>query len=74
MKKRILTGHVERISLSGEVKCGGVVVKLRRISQDVSLENTRQKMITKTIHSHRKRKTGKGSECCVTQDVFVVGK
>ena len=74
MKKRISTGHAERISQSGVAKCGGAVVKLRRISQDVSLENTRQKMITKTIRLHRRRKTERGSECCDTQGVFAVGK
>ena len=50
MKKKISTGPAERISPSGVVKCGGVVVKPRKISQDVNSENTRQKMTMKTIH------------------------
>jgi len=28
MKKKISTGHAERINLNGAVKCGGAAVKL----------------------------------------------
>jgi hypothetical protein len=63
MKKKISTGLAEHISPSGVVKCGGVAVKPKKISRDVSLENTRQKTIMKTILLLKKRKTEKGNEC-----------
>jgi len=54
MKRKTLTGLAEHISLSGEVRCGGAVVKQLRTSLDASLESTKRKMTTRKVTRARK--------------------
>ena len=46
MKKRTLIGRVEHISLTGEEKCGGAAVNVRRMRLGASSVNMRARKMT----------------------------
>lgn len=73
MKRRILIGLAEHISLIGVVKCGGVVVKERRTNQVVSLENmslrtTKKILATSLIKMKIRLKRQKNKDVCAANN------